>query len=100
MHSTLTSMSSGLTCEHTKWKTQARMSDSPVPQGDVITEEYPIPSQVRSTLLSSSKGIGKTTPYLVIPFPFPVGIRKKSTTKQSEQSDLYDITLHTIQTVQ
>ena len=77
MHSTLTSMSSGLTCEHTKWKTQARMSDSPVPQGDVITGKYPIPSQVRSTLLSSSKGTGKTNPYLVIPVPFPVGIRKE-----------------------
>jgi hypothetical protein len=70
-------LSSGLTCEHTKWKTQARMSDSPVPQGDVITGKYPIPSQVHSTLLSSSKGTGKTTPYLVIPFPFPVSIRKK-----------------------
>jgi len=53
------------------------MSDSPVPQGDVITGKYPIPSQVHSTLLSSSKGTGKTTPYLVIPFPFPVSIRKE-----------------------
>jgi hypothetical protein len=77
MHSTLTSLSSGLTCEHTKWKSQARTSDTQVPQGDVITGQYPILSQVRSTLLSSSKGTGKTTPYLVVPFPFPVSVRKE-----------------------
>jgi hypothetical protein len=51
------------------------MSDTPVPQGDVITGKYPIPSQVRSTLLSSSRETGKTTPYLVVPFPLPVSIR-------------------------
>jgi len=45
--------------------------------GDVITGKYPIPSQVRSTLLSSSKGTGKTNPYLVIPFPFALSIRKE-----------------------
>jgi len=74
------------------------MSDSPVPQGDVITGKYPIPSQVHSTLLSSSKGTGKTTPYLVIPFPFPVSIRKEE--YYEAKWTIKHITLHIIQTVQ
>jgi hypothetical protein len=53
------------------------MSDTPVPPGDVITGKYPVPSQVHSTLLSSSTRTGKTTPYLIVPFPFPGRIRSE-----------------------
>jgi hypothetical protein len=53
------------------------MSDSPGPQGDATIAMYPIPAQVRSTLLSSTTRTGKTIPYLIVPFPFPGSIRSK-----------------------
>jgi hypothetical protein len=53
------------------------MSDNPVLQGDVIIGKYQIPSHVHSTLLSSSTRTGKTTPYLIVSFPFPGSIRSE-----------------------
>lgn len=50
---------------------QAKMSDIPVLQGDVITGKYLAPSQAHSISILDCIRTGKTTPYLIYPYLFP-----------------------------